>query len=59
MLSDQEEWASLVNEINQGANLTAWEADFIDDMLKMIEQNKPFSPKQGEVIENIYKKRIG
>ena len=58
-MTDQEEWASLVNEINQGAELTDWEADFIDDMLKMIEKKQPFSQKQGATIERIYKQRVG
>lgn len=55
----QEELVSLVKEINQGAELSDWEMNFIDDMLKLIEANKPFSLKQGVVIERIYKRRIG
>lgn len=58
-MTDQEEWASLVKEIDQGASLTAWEADFIDDMLKLIEKQQPFSQKQGATIERIYQQRIG
>lgn len=58
-MNDQEEWASLVKEIDQGAHLTDWEMSFIDDMLKLIEAKKSFSPKQGQTIERIYKDRIG
>lgn len=58
-MTDQEEWESLVREINQGANLTDWEEGFIDDMLKLMEKKVPFSKKQGETIERIYKQRIG
>jgi hypothetical protein len=58
-MDDQKEWASLVKEIDQGARLTAWEEDFIDDMLKLMDKNTPFSKKQGETIERIYKQRIG
>lgn len=58
-MTDQEELESLVREIDQGAKLTAWEADFIDDMLKLMEKNVTFSKKQGDVIEKIYKQTIG
>ena len=58
-MDDQKEWESLVKEIDQGARLTDWEESFIDDMLKLIDKNQPFSSKQGAVIERIYKQRIG
>lgn len=58
-MTDQEEWASMVKEIDQGAHLTDWEMNFIDNMLKLIEEERPFSKKQGESIERIYKDRIG
>jgi hypothetical protein len=58
-MTEQEELASLVKEIDQGAHLTDWEMNFIDDMLKLIEKKTPFSKKQGETIERIYKDRIG
>jgi len=58
-MTDQEEWASLVKEIDQGAHLTAWEEGFIDDMLKLIDKKQSFSQKQGATIERIYKDRIG
>lgn len=56
-MTDQEEWDSLLHEMRDWTNFTAWEVSFIDDMLIKSEACIPFTPKQGLMIETIYKRR--
>lgn len=50
---------SLLDDIDAcGEDLTDWESDFIDDMLKRVEDGDDFSPGQREKIVQIYEARV-
>ena len=56
---DQSELTSLVDDIdNHGVGLTDWETEFIDSILKQIDEGRELSEKQEKTIRKIYKDRV-
>lgn len=58
-MSDQSELTSLVDDIDDyGVGLTDWETEFIDSMLKRIDEGHELTEKQEKTIRKIYKDRV-
>lgn len=58
----QEERQQLFSDLddidNHGRYLTDWEADFVDQMLKLMERGDMPTRKQADMIGTIYRKRV-
>lgn len=56
---DQSELTSLVDDIdNHGVGLTDWETEFIDSILKQIDEGRELTEKQEKTIRKIYEDRV-
>lgn len=47
---------SKINEIDEFADLTIWEEDFLDSISKQLENGGELTERQEQTLENIYEK---
>lgn len=58
-MKTQEQLVSMADDIDQhGRGLTDWEAEFLDNMMRLIEDNHDLTQKQGLTLEGIYRDRV-
>lgn len=50
-----DEWATMVDDcITREQRLTDWEREFIDNLARLLEEDKPLSPKQSDKLNTIW-----
>lgn len=57
-MSEPKDWDQWIAAIEAtGTNLTAWEEDFVEDIIVRREADRTLSDKQAEILERIYAQR--